>query len=65
MDAIDDMNGRTLPYENDKIIVEQAGLNRKKRARRDSRSHSGERQKRSPKNVEEDICYNCNKKGHW
>lgn len=60
-DAISSMNGRTLPHESERLVVEVAGSNKKKRAKR-SKSRSEER--RSPKAVE-DVCYNCNKGGHW
>lgn len=58
-DAIEDMNGRCLPYENDRLVVELAGANRRRR-----RSPRGQRSpKRGP--TSNDICYNCNQEGHW
>ena len=63
------MNGRTLPHETERLVVEQAGANRKgdKNGPRKRYSRSRSVERRSPRGVasNEDVCYNCNKGGHW
>jgi len=55
-DAIDDMNGRCLPHQDERLIVEKAGAGRKRSRRSRSRGRfGGERS---------NLCYNCNKDGH-
>ena len=49
------MNGRSLPHEDERLVVEKAGGGRK----RPRRSRSRDGRPRGP-----DICYNCNKEGH-
>lgn len=80
-EAIEDMHGRSMPHESDKLVVELAGANRKRRRsptrsfqrspppfrreRHRSRSPRGQRSPRRRQPLEDDICYNCNQVGHW
>ena len=43
------MNGRSMPYEREVMIVEEAGKSR----RRSNSSH------------DDDLCFNCSRPGHW
>jgi len=66
------MHGRCLPHENEKLVVEQAGVNRKnnqsenrKRKPSPSRSVDDRASPRESGAGSDDVCYNCNKNGHW
>ena len=70
LEAIDEMHNKKLESGDERIVVERAGLDRRGRGprhrRRDSRrrSGSGHPLNRIPRGGS-DICYNCNKEGHY
>lgn len=61
------MNSRCLPHENDRLVVEFAGADKdskhRRRVDRDRRGAGPRSPRRGP--TSNDICYNCNKTGHW
>lgn len=70
-DAIENMDGRPLPYTQERLVVEQAGIHSRNRGPRRRRSSSGsnprgDRSKTGgPGFNPNDLCYNCNRPGHW
>jgi len=56
-EAVEGMNGRSLPHESDRLIVEPAGANKTRRRR-------GSHERDSPRGGS-NRCFNCNKEGHW
>ena len=56
------MNGRSLPHEDERLVVEKAGGGRKRPRRSRSRGPPRDREFRGGRS---DVCYNCNKEGHF
>ena len=64
-DAIVHMNGRCLPHENDRLVVEQAGARKSQQRRGGTRYRSRTPPRRSRAESDDDVCFNCGKVGHW
>lgn len=63
------MNGRSLPYEDERLVVEKAGGGRRGRRPPRSRSRQRSRDDDRPRfggdRGAPGKCYNCNREGHF